>query len=272
MGRPANSIIFLVGICLFCSCGFDSDSPSLPSVRIRYVNAAHLDSVQLLDSIAVKPILYRSVPDLSQLSVEERKKAFLSIMVPSLLVADLKRDSLRVMTNYYLAKEVWDQEDSLEFTQIWNSFNPADTSDLLVRLKSPPHSLALAQAIIESGWGTSRFFTKANNVYGVWSYRTTEPRISAELTRSSSPVFLRKYDNISEAVDDYYRLLSTARPYRNFRKVLSVSDNPYELADALIHYSELKHEYIRRLKSVIRSNKLVQYDSCYIRKEYLVEM
>ena len=63
-----------------------------------------------------------------------------------------------------------------------------------MRLKTHPTSIVLAQAAIESGWGSSRFYKEANNVFGVWSYSENEPRIKAMEDREGKSVYVKKYD------------------------------------------------------------------------------
>ncbi|HKJ91279.1 MAG TPA: glucosaminidase domain-containing protein, partial [Oceanipulchritudo sp.] len=47
---------------------------------------------------------------------------------------------------------------------------PAILDDLRRRVDVIPPSLALAQAALESGWGTSRFAREGNNLFGIWCY------------------------------------------------------------------------------------------------------
>ena len=61
-------------------------------------------------------------------------------------------------------------------------------------MKTHPYKYRLAQAAIESGWGTSRFYKEANNVFGIWSYSENELRIKAMEDREGKSVYVRKYD------------------------------------------------------------------------------
>ena len=54
----------------------------------------------------------------------------------------------------------------------------ADSLDaLLIKVDTIPVSLALAQAVIESGWGTSRFAYEGNALFGqyVWGKNNVGP-------------------------------------------------------------------------------------------------
>jgi Bax protein len=132
---------------------------------------------------------------------------------------------------------------------------------LLAALKPHPRSIALAQAAMESAWGTSRFFTQANNVFGVWSFNKNEPRIAAGKQRGGKRIWLKKYRSIYASVRDNYRILARGDAYKRFRALRLKTDNPYELVKKLDRYSEKGSAYGKELASVIRFNKLTRYDS-----------
>ena len=46
----------------------------------------------------------------------------------------------------------------------------SDISELKIRMDIVPVSIAIAQAAIESGWGTSRFALEGNALYGQWTW------------------------------------------------------------------------------------------------------
>jgi Bax protein len=48
--------------------------------------------------------------------------------------------------------------------------------------------------------------------------------------------------------------------YLDFRKARFETDDPYELIKHLKNYSELRDEYIRRLRIVIKVNNLTKFD------------
>ncbi len=45
-----------------------------------------------------------------------------------------------------------------------------DITELKVRMDIIPASIAIAQAAIESGWGTSRFALEGNAMFGQWTW------------------------------------------------------------------------------------------------------
>lgn len=128
-------------------------------------------------------------------------------------------------------------------------------------LKPQPKSMAIAQAAIESAWGTSRFFNLGNNLFGMWSISSKENRIAANVKRdNNTTVWVKKYDSLEESVRGYYITLSKGKQYKKLRELNYNSDDVYEVIQGLDKYSERKEAYIDEIGSIIRYNKLTKYD------------
>ena len=132
--------------------------------------------------------------------------------------------------------------------------------ELLIAIKPHPRSIAIAQAAIESAWGTSRIFTEANNIFGIRPFSRDDPRISANRKRGNKTVWLRKYASIRESIADYYLVLGRASAYRGFRSLKMKTADPYKMITGLVGYSERKAGYVRELSSIIRYNKFHELD------------
>lgn len=224
-----------------------------------------------LDSVNVTPVLYTGIKELADLPVEEAKYRFIDIMLPAILVAryEIAQDSVQI--EELRAKKDWSLADSLFFDAVSKRYKTADTTELLTRLATHPNSLTLAQAAVESGWGRSRFFREANNVFGVWSFNENEPRIPANIRRTNYQVYLRKYDDISGSVKNYFETLGRGSAYKSFRKARLETQDPYTLANHLIRYSERKEAYIDQLKGMMDYNDFERYDTFRISPRYIVQ-
>ena len=111
-------------------------------------------------------------------------------------------------------------------------------------------AISVAQAILESDWGRSRFSTEANNFYGIIQTDRTEPHIKS----LNSTVLLKVYGNKCESVADYIDLLNTSsafEEYRNLRIGQYMDDNVnvYELIQTLENYA-VDPEYTKKLLAV----------------------
>ncbi len=235
------------------------------------IEARTTEDIIKLDSVNVIPALYTGINQLESLPVQEAKYRFIDIMLPAILVAryNIAQDSIHVEN--LRNKRPWSFSDSLFFESVSKRYKTKDTTQLLFRMATHPNSLTLAQAAVESGWGSSRFFRKANNVFGVWSYNENEPRIPASIRRKGYQVFLRKYDDISGSIKNYFETLGRGSVYKSFRKARLETKDPFELANHLIRYSERKEAYILQLKGMIDFNDFERYDTFRISPRYIVQ-
>jgi len=208
----------------------------------------------------VRPILYTKSIPLSKLSIQQKKQKFIDMMIPSILVAkqQLKYEQERV-AKLILQKNISDK-DKEWLSQKRKKFQALDNYELYNKMETHPTSIIIAQAIIESGWGTSKFFQRANNVFGVWSFDNKGKRISASKKRGNKTIYLKKYQNIEASIYDYLLTLSKKDVYKEFRKKRLETKDPYQLADYLTKYSEEREVYTKRVKDMIKKNRLAVYD------------
>lgn len=212
-------------------------------------------------SSLVEPYVYHSAIDLSELSVKDKKQAFINLMLPSILIAkyNIKQQRNTVLNlieenSKLLPSEMTFLED------LFRKYKCESKEELLSRLQTHPTSIIIAQAAIESGWGTSRFYKEANNVFGIWSYNSTEPRIKASENREGKEVYVKRYSSLPESIESYF--LTIARgPYNAFREEREKTNEVSALIPYLRVYSELKEEYVKRLGQLIQYNELEQYDA-----------
>jgi Bax protein len=160
----------------------------------------------------------------------------------------------------HVLKAVDQNHDSDSLKRLRFKYSVETNQNLLIAIKPHPRSIAIAQAAIESGWGTSRIFTEANNLFGIRPFNRGEPRIAALKKRGEKPVWLRKYNSIRESIADYYLVLGRASAYSEFRQLKMLTADPHKLVTKLINYSERKAGYMKELSSMIRHNKFDELD------------
>ena len=108
-------------------------------------------------------------------------------------------------------------------------------------------AISVAQAILESDWGRSRFATEANNFYGIIETDITEPHIKS----LRSDIMLKVYGNKCESVSDYIDLLNTSSAFEEYREirikqVLDDNVNVPEVISSLKNYA-VDPEYVDKL-------------------------
>jgi len=124
-------------------------------------------------------------------------------------------------------------------------------------LKQINTELIIAQAIVESDYGRSRFALEGNNLFGirVWSKEGMLPYKQHESIEWRVRIFQHKCDSVK----NYIEILNTKQVYAEFRKVRdwTLNRDPIKMAKALDSYSTNK-EYEQKIVEVIqrlRNNK-----------------
>ena len=114
--------------------------------------------------------------------------------------------------------------------------------------------LIIAQAIVESDYGRSRFAREGHNLFGirVWSKEGMLPYKQHE----SIDWRVRVFKNKCESVKYYIEILNTKRVYAEFRRVreITVNSDPIAMAKTLDNFSTNK-EYEKHVIEVIRKLK-----------------
>jgi Bax protein len=220
------------------------------------------------------------LPDFSGYSdVKQKKTAFFNYMLPLVsagnqLIIEQRAD----------LEEMAADPDQLSFFQQRNLLQLADRygldvggvksealdnqqmiDQLLLRVAPLPPSLVLAQAAIESAWGTSRFARQGNNLFGQWCYQKGCGLVPLRRSADSKHE-VAKFDSVAAAVEAYLHNLNTHRAYKDLRVLraeLSSAESSasgHQLAQTLLYYSELRQVYVDEVQAVIRINKLHGYD------------
>jgi Bax protein len=210
------------------------------------------------ERIAQKAKELKSEKPKPTLSVSQKKKQFLNMLVPPL------QEVYEEEKAFYKQVKQWieNNENQEQIEALKQEYKADDEMALLMALKPHPKSITIAQAAIESAWGQSRFFKEANNIFGVWSYNSSEPRIAASSTRGEKTIWLKKYPTVKEAIKDYYLQLSRSWAFEEFRALNyeKPDQNPYLLVQKLTRYSEKRERYTKILANMIEYNQFTRFD------------
>jgi Bax protein len=227
-----------------------------------------LPGIALTFAALMSPIVLATIPDHCQgknyrpdivpenMSVTEKKRRF-----RCLIQTDIEAVFSELKAQYTLVQTaVRQNSDSEKLTRLRFKYGVGTNRELLVAIKPHPQSIAIAQAAIESAWGTSRLFTEANNTFGIRPFKQGEPRIAANSKRGDKVVWLRKYASVRESVADYYLVLGRADAYKEFRTLKMQTSDPHILVTKLDNYSERNSGYVRELSAMIRYNNFDELD------------
>jgi Bax protein len=235
-----------------------------------------LDAVRK-DGAAVPRFFLARVPDgLADVKQSaQRKEVFLSVMLPLVLEVNeqvqRKRAQLLVIEAKQAAGRPLTAEQQKRLAAIAAEYGTSpDRLDILLRrVDAVPPSLALAQAAIESGWGTSRFVLEGNAVFGEWTW--DDAGLVPQGRAQGKSHKIRSFEQLMDSVRSYIHNLNTHTAYRSFRdKRLMLRDegtrlSGLSLVPTLVSYSELKGKYLGLLRNIILTNDLQPLDESRLR-------
>ncbi len=218
-------------------------------------------------------IIFSSWPNdfLDIKSINKRKKLFINTLLPIIFLENRK-----ILEDRKKILDWWNQSDgesfSREFWPNWlfelsEKYNYTESSlgNLLIRVDIVPLSLALSQAAIESGWGTSRYMNEGNAIFGQYTY-DSKAGIKPKQRSEKERFFVKKFSSLSDSVKSYLKNINTHNAYEDFRqerRKLRMNGEDLlgnVLANYLTNYSERNKEYVKDLKLLIETNNFMKFD------------
>lgn len=222
-------------------------------------------------------IIFSSLPDdfMEIKSVNERKKLFINTLLPIIY-----SENLKILEDRKKILDWWNESQGENFSRdFWPSWlfelsERYETSDsnlgnLLMKVDVIPISMALAQAAIESGWGTSRYLREGNAIYGQYTFEK-DKGIRPERRESNEKFFIKRFSNLSESTRSYFKNINTHRAYVDFReerkklRMNGVKLSGVKLVKFLTSYSERRDEYVKDVENIIQSNNFMKFDNSYL--------
>lgn len=231
---------------------------------------------------AVPRLFLANLPsDLESLSEEKaRKVLFFKVVLPLVLYAneEVLADRERLWRIRY---EVRRGVKLSPLDRLWLIIKtdeyqvaPGDLDELARRLDIVPPSVALAQAAMESGWGTSALVRQRNALFSLPATASAETAASRHLTvglgLTPDP---GNFDNLLESVRAYVRNLNVHPAYEQFREErahMRSGGTPVDgmkLAPYLKAFSEQGDNYLEAVQTIIEANGLRQLDDARLQFE-----
>jgi uncharacterized FlgJ-related protein len=268
-------VVLLLAVCLFFTLKHTEKKHYVFHVY-DLQTAIQFYSVYGVTSIPVKlwkdgvpKVFARNLPaQLKKLELSQRSSFFTSVLLPIILRCNNEIANERAVVERLRAKErayqrlSWKENASL--IKLFKKYDAPlwDYADLLKKLDKLPVSLVLAQGILESGWGTSRFAVQGNNLYGM---HYSSRRADKFMVSRSGGVKVAAYDSLYEATRAYMLLLNTGAAYENLREMRREARLSgevyagYDAAQTLTRYSERGTAYVASLHSIMNRYRLSRY-------------
>lgn len=200
-------------------------------------------------------------PDFDQIQdVNLRKQAFFKYLLPEINkqneeIIQLRHDIKTGKINSFKLKDIYR----------YYRVKEDDIDTLLNRVDVVPASLVLAQGAYESNWGRSRFSKHYHNFFGLWCFKKGCGVVPLKRDKNDTHE-VAKFSSLSKGLEYYLRSINRNSAYQTLRKIRkNKRDNKLPitgiaLAEGLENYAEIGYEYVETVQSIIRYNKLSEYD------------
>ncbi len=245
-----------------------------PQVQVRRLD---LDRVRQ----GMQPVPQAFITDLpaSLQKIEragKRKRLFIKTMLPAVLRANAAIKADRDFVKAVIALDIPPGElpdkmrRKLRALAEAYEVDPNNLAALKRRVDIVPPALVLAQAAIETGWGTSRFAQQGNAIFG---QHTSDPDDRGMVPKGlEDPSFrVRAFEIVTGAVEAYLRNLNTHPAYAELRRIRAEArargdypDGP-EMAAGLADYSARGQDYVEDIRLTIRANDLQAFADARLR-------
>jgi Bax protein len=250
----------------------------LPAVDAKTVDAilsaAGFQVAAVREGETLVPRLYPTAmpEDMREIDqVAEKKRIFIKVMLPLVLAANEhiladRAELIFLKSSLDMGQAVTaEQQAWLDALAELYYVDQGDFDTLIARVDVIPPSLVLAQAALESGWGTSRFAHEGNAVFGQRTW-DQDAGIVPDSRREDETHVVKAFDDLKDSVLGYMVNLNRHPAYRHLRQIRTALHNEnlpldgWTLAAGLDEYAE-EPDYIELVRSVIRFNKLSDFDN-----------
>lgn len=250
-----------------------------PAIKFDDYNDQYLSTLKLIaqDGSIKKgakfEVNYKKIPKFKEIShIPDRKKAFFDYLTPAIeyqnqLIRErrkiLKGIEIKVNNSEALSKAQKNYMNTMRerYRIAEETTRPKAIALLLRRVDTLPVSMVLAQAANESGWGTSRFAREANNLFGQWCFSKGCGVVPSQRSKGQTHE-VAKFSSIDKAIGAYFLNINSHPAYikiRDIREKLRDQNKAlsgHDMVAGLEKYSARGTEYIKELRSMIRTNKL----------------
>jgi len=166
------------------------------SLDIEEVEIETEDDILSITGASVKPVVYDSFMSTKYMTIEHQKSLFISQLLPQILITkfflEQEKEMLDIILHDDEIEDINFKDKKIFIDKQLLKHDAENVSDLLQKLTTHPTSLVLAQAAIESNWGSTISFEQANNPFHILSTYKSEPRIKTfgkNLTANAASFF-----------------------------------------------------------------------------------
>jgi len=240
-------------------------------IKIRDIKLVDADSIISQTDSALIPVNYIGSIDFRSVNPDKRKNLFIQHLLPAIVITrERLLDDLHHVE--FIEERIGRKKkisvfDSIFITGMKLKYETDSITELKRRIYPHPVSLALTQAVLESGWGTSSIFRNGSNIFGIMSFSTDDSRSLIQFQSGDDERYLRTYSSVIASVEHYYLLISKLSSYKRFRQKRWEGVASPDLLRYMGSYHE-SDQYAEMAQSIIASNDLERYDNFAIHPKY----
>lgn len=257
-----SKISFLIILFLFSEISADVFLDSYEELKAAY---EFLDYTWN-DDVVPRVFIEKIPEEIKDLHGVERRRFFVRLVLPLVL---LENEKIAAEHDYIVpiaAKSQWSAEDIEIIKNIAEKYNIVEPEDDLAsfseeqkeivryyldhKIRPIPPAIAIGQAALESGWGTSRFTFEGNNLFG---HVSPDPSKGIKPKRwSGNQRHIRIFDSVKDSIEAYMLNLNKNRAYKKFRWLRRTHpDDLSKMAEGFNRYAIIKEAYVGRLRTVM---------------------
>ena len=233
--------------------------------------------LKLINKESELKIVNQNINDINLDFLSQSKKDFVKTLLPLISFQNqnilLERSKLQELRTDLFAHNTLSKTNLKFLNKISQKYRikTADkhkydlVNELLNRVDIIPNSIVLAQAANESGWGTSRFATEFNALFGEYTYDYSDGVVPL-LREEGAKHLVKTFASVNKSVQSYFNNLNSHYAYEDFRKVREMMREKNNFSNIKLLVEELDSyaadiNYISTINEIIDANKLDQFDA-----------
>ena len=222
-------------------------------------------------------IVNQNINDINLDFLSQSKKDFVKTLLPLISYQNqnilLERSKLEDLRSSLIDHNTLTKTDLKFLNKISQKYRIVTTdkhkydlvNELLKRVDIIPNSIVLAQAANESGWGTSRFATEFNALFGEYTYDYSDGVVPL-LREEGEKHLVKTFASVDKSVQSYFNNLNSHYAYEDFRKVREMMREKNNFSNIKLLVEELNAyaadiNYITTINAIIDANKLDKFDA-----------
>ena len=211
------------------------------------------------------------------IDLSSKKEQFINLVLPIAIYENQKiiaqRQRLNEIKNFLNSNKTLDKSSQkfvLDLAKKYliktkNKHKVDVINELLISVDIIPNSIVVAQAANESGWGSSRFATEYNALFGEYTFDKNIGIIPSEREQGKKHL-IKFFSSVDKSVESYFKNINTHRAYKEFRKVRNLLREKQNFIDVNLLVNELQvyaedDNYVNTIRLIIKNNRLQNYDN-----------